>query len=571
MKFFIEKLPSIQESTGAIAVLVLLCSSFLFSPGCAYFNKFYNARKLYREAKNTPIARDGSLGQNQIQKYDDVIEKCQDLITTYPDSRWVDDAVLLIGKSYYEQRNYDNAIQTLLALGEDLPDSELNEEAQEYIARSYLGKDKPEKALEVLTPFMEKYPNSRHEAVILYLLGTTSLRVGEEEQAMTHLETLALRHPKSEYRVQADLEMAEIFLEAEDYEKSLSIYEALVTSKLNEEDEIRCNLSLAETYVRLGMYDKALGVTYLMDQLVLPLEDKALEQLLKAEAYLGIDSLERAIDLYLTVGASYPRTKFSAEGNFHLGVIYQVKLDSLETARGYFEKVPREYAKSPYAEEAIKRSSNISQLIKLQNSMGEAGEEEKAFTQFSLAEVQLLQFNEFDQALTQYKEILEKFPESEIAPKAAYAIGYIYSTMIEDSVKAKEAYQYVLDRYPDTQQADFAHRILFGTEKPPTISADSTGEEINQKTKEESQPDEPQTLQQTDVGDSVSTEAVDQQIKIEDVEGGAKEQQQDDVGENRDKTEEQQQNKEGDEQDGTEGQQQEEEDDEQDGTGEPRE
>jgi TolA-binding protein len=555
MKSLNEKLYNYQSRTTSVAALTaVLCSLYLFPCGCAYFNKFYNAKKTFRDAQQIPLPRDGSLSQGQIQKYDEVIEKCQDLVTTYPNSRWVDDAVLLMGKSYYEQQNYDKAIQTLQALGEDLPDSELNEEAQQYIARSYLGMDKPEKALEVLSPFAEKYPDSRYEAVILYLLGTTSLRVGEEEKAVTHLETLAQRHPKSGFRLQADLEMAEIFLEKEEYDKSLSIYEKLVTSKLGEEDKIRCLMKLAETYVRLDMHEKALGVTSTIDQLVLQLEDKAVEQLLKAEAYMGIDSLDRAVDLYLTVGASYPRTKFSAQGNYHLGVIYQEKFDSLETAKGYFEKVPREYAKSPFAEEAIKRSSNISQLIRLQNSLGESGEEEKAFAQFSLAEVQLLQFNNADQALTLYHAILDTFPDSEIAPKAAYAIGYIYGTIIEDTLKAKEAYRFVLDRYPDTQQADYAHRILFGRAKPPAILDETSAGP-------EGKPAE--------ITDAKNSESEQQKDKEAENQGGVEDKQQDEDKEGNDQNGANEQQEEGEEGGGT-GEQQGDEDDEQDGAGEPR-
>ncbi|MFH1754450.1 MAG: tetratricopeptide repeat protein, partial [Candidatus Latescibacterota bacterium] len=420
---------SVRTRKGTVIALaaVALFVMTLTPPGCAYFNKFYNAKKMYREAKLTPLPKDGSISKAQIQAYDDIIKKCQDLIVTYPDSRWIDDAVLLMGKSYYEQQNYSKARQTLLALGKDLPDSKLNEEAQEYIARSYIGDEQPEKAIEILDLFLEKYPRSKHEAVILYLLGTVSLRIGEEDQAMAHLETLGKKHPQSRYRLRSDLEMAEIFLEREEYQKSLAIYESLVTRKLAEEDEVRCLIKLAETYVHLDLFDKALDTTRRIDELVLPLEDKAFEQLLQAQAYMGVDSLDKAIDLYLTVGAGYPRTKFSAEGNYHLGIIYQERLDSLEAAKGYFEKVPREYAKSPFAEESIKRSSNISQLLKLQTSLGEAGEEQKAYAQFSLAEVQLLQFNNIQQALAKYQDILDTFPDSDIAPKAAYAIGYIYS------------------------------------------------------------------------------------------------------------------------------------------------
>ncbi len=444
---------------------VLVCLILTFQYGCAYFNMFYNAKKKYREAKALPVQKDGSLSRQHITIYDDVIEKCQQLITTYPNSKWVDDAVLLIGKSYYEQREYDKAIQTLEALKADFPDSELNEEATEYLARSYIAKDRLDDAAILLKSFLEKYPKSRYKAVTLYLLGTVSLKAGREDEAMTYLETLAREHATSRYKLRADLEMAEIFLEREEYEKSIHVYERLLNSKLRQEEKIRCLMKLSEAYIKLERYGDALSAIREIEQFVLPLEEKADVLLLKSESYVGLDSLNQAIGLYRMVGSSYPKTKFSAEGYYQLGIIYQEKLDSLETAKGFFERVSGEYAKSRFADEALERSSNISKLLRLRSSLGEANEEEKAFAGFSLAEVQLFQFNNLEEAIAQYRSVLNDYPESDVAPKAAYAIGYIYAVMIGDTLKAREAYEYLLDRFPDSQQAAYAKHFLGGTEE----------------------------------------------------------------------------------------------------------
>ncbi len=452
-----------RKDLRTVALLTLACVLITSPISCAYFNKLYNAKKKFNEAKASPLPKDGSLSRQQINMYDEVIKKCQELLTTYPNSRWVDDAVLLIGKSYYEQRNYDNAILTLEALREDFPESELNEEALEYIARSYVAKEEPEKAVAVLEPFLELYPGSDNTAIVLYLLGTSSLKVGNEEKAMGFLGRLTDEYPGSPHRLKAELEMADIFLEKEAYEKSLSVYERLANSKLNEEDRIRCLMRLAETYVKLERFEKAKETIDQIDQIeayVLPLEDKAVEELLKAETYVGLDSLDKAINLYIGVGASYPKTMYSAEGYYQLGIIHQEKLDSLETAKTYFEKVTREYAKSPFADDAVKRSSNISQLMRLQSSLGGSSNEGEAFTQFSLAEVQLFQFNNFKQALVHYEAVLDSFPESEVAPKAAYAIGYIYGILLGDTLRARESYEYLVGRFPDSQQAAYARQFL---------------------------------------------------------------------------------------------------------------
>jgi len=454
--------------TSAV-IFWVACLGLSMTAGCAYFNKLYNAKKKYQDAKQIPLPPDGSISRSQVRMYDEVIEKCQDLVETYPTSRWVDDAMLLIGKSYYEQQEYTKAIQAFEALAADFPDSELNEQAREYLARSYIGNKESGKAVEILKPFLDQYPDSKYTPVILYLLGISSLQNDNEAEAMDYLNRLDRNHSNSPYKLDADLEMGEIFLKKEQFEKSLVIYERLNISKLEKKDRARCLTRQASVYVKLERFEEALDVFKIIDADITLLnddKDKAMARLLRAETFVGLDSLPRAVDLYLSVNAGFPKSVYSAEGYYRLGIIHQEKMDSLALAQKYFEKVPTEYASSPFSSDAVKRSSSISQLLRLQNSLGEASDEGKAQTQFSLAEVQLFQFNNYDEALARYVTVLDSFPDSEIAPKAAYAIGYIYQVFLADSLKAREAYSFLLERFPDSQQAVQARLIVNDNAEP---------------------------------------------------------------------------------------------------------
>lgn len=99
---------------------------FLFLSGCslgvkqrwtdfnAYYNTFYNAKNSYREgerlieAQNVTINPERPIrihrtparaGQAQFEK---AIEKSADILRNHDDSKWVDDALELIGKSYFQ-------------------------------------------------------------------------------------------------------------------------------------------------------------------------------------------------------------------------------------------------------------------------------------------------------------------------------------------------------------------------------------------------------------------------------------------------------------------------------------
>ena len=177
-------------------------------------------------------------------------------------------------------------------------------------------------------------------------------------------------------------------------------------------------------------------------------------------SYAGMDSLGRAMETYTSVTTVYPRSMFSAEAYFRLGEIYQDRLDSLQVAKQQFDQVPQQYAGSPFAEEAISKSAAISKLLRLRESLQSGGEGDQPAVQFDLAEVELFQFKNYTKALEGYRKILDEYPDVDLAPKAAYAIGYVYEVHLGDIDRAREAYEYVLNRYPDTQQAEYARQVL---------------------------------------------------------------------------------------------------------------
>ena len=93
----------------------------------SYFNGYYNARRLFYDAedeiKTVAILTRGkeiTPGQaNQIpdatkQKFGQVIDKCSNILAFHSSSNLVDNALLLIGKSFFYQMQYLKAKENLL-------------------------------------------------------------------------------------------------------------------------------------------------------------------------------------------------------------------------------------------------------------------------------------------------------------------------------------------------------------------------------------------------------------------------------------------------------------------------
>ena len=64
------------------------------------------------------------------------------------------------------------------------------------------------------------------------------------------------------------------------------------------------------------------------------------------------------------------------------------------------------------------------------------------------------------EALKYYQQILKDYPQSTNNYKAQFMIGYVYSEQLKDTVKAKEAYQKVIEQYPNCDLVESAKWMM---------------------------------------------------------------------------------------------------------------
>ena len=86
----------------SILVILLLGLTASFLNGCVYYNTMYHARRWFNEAESTRKAANRDLAKGAENKlYSDAIIKCSKVLSDHPTSSWVDDALFIIGKSFY--------------------------------------------------------------------------------------------------------------------------------------------------------------------------------------------------------------------------------------------------------------------------------------------------------------------------------------------------------------------------------------------------------------------------------------------------------------------------------------
>ncbi|MDA0875184.1 MAG: tetratricopeptide repeat protein, partial [Bacteroidetes bacterium] len=170
-----------------------------YSNFTAYYNTFYNAERQFEtgyknlERFDEAVNREQYLplfvkttGMSASREFEQTVLKSANLLREHPDSKWVDDALMLIGKSYFYQENYVGAVQKFSEVIS--METGLADEARFWLARSLITSGAYEAALEELTLAMA-IEDADREWVAQDRLLLAELAIQQElwEEAADHL------------------------------------------------------------------------------------------------------------------------------------------------------------------------------------------------------------------------------------------------------------------------------------------------------------------------------------------------------------------------------------------------
>lgn len=182
-------------------------TSFLgsrFNDFSAYYNKYYNAQRSLSEGirgfedrmRRQPIDQDiflplfGHSDQASMQQkpFEDAVAKSADILRKHPNSKWVDDAIMTIGKAWFFTNNFVGAEEKFNDILE--LDSPLRDEANFWLARTLIASGVYEEAFTHLQAILSAEDLSSRWAPH-YQLALAELHVQNEnwEEAAMELET----------------------------------------------------------------------------------------------------------------------------------------------------------------------------------------------------------------------------------------------------------------------------------------------------------------------------------------------------------------------------------------------
>lgn len=365
-----------------ISGFVIAAGIAILISGCAYFNTFYNAKRKFSEAENdnrnrpTPAQSQspaqpqspGSPPRGGIQrdvrspeKYRKVIETCSKLLEFYPKSRWVDDALYLMGVSYYRLGELDRADRKFTELVTIFPKSEHVAEAILFHARSLGEQGKRDEAITLLTNGLAKAKSGHDRAAMHFQLGVLYRDLKRWNDAAGQFEACFQLRPARSLAVDAWYQYGLCRYSQGENDMARDAFSRVVQSAADWEQTYQASVYLARTEMRLQHFEQAetilrklapnLRYSTHAEEIPLELADLTLES----------GRTDEAITLYQDYVSRYPTGTLRAIAYYRLALIHRDRLINLPIAKAYLDSTT---GANPPAEIADSARTALSQISK---------------------------------------------------------------------------------------------------------------------------------------------------------------------------------------------------------------
>lgn len=365
----------------ALMCLPFLYGCFIYDPSAefiqqrytntiSYFNTFYNAQRLFSEAEDAVLAAEKEYRETPNQtraftipaaarsKFTASIEKNSKLLSFYPNSKWVGDALLMIGKAYYYTDDDVRAERKFLELSAKYPGSALVVEARLWLGRSLFRQKKYDQALSLMEGLIEESKNGNTE-----IAGMASYEIGKHYFKNAEYDK-AEKYFSQSLRYIDDGELLALiqFQIAQCYEnRGLFAKAEIAFGKVGDESPgytllFNAGLSRAKSIARQQRYDESLELLYDMLDDTKNTDYFGSINFEIANTLMARGDIDDAIKKYIYVDTAFARTDVAARSYYALGKYFESVDINYDSARNYYTKARTEFPASAVTSDAALKS-----------------------------------------------------------------------------------------------------------------------------------------------------------------------------------------------------------------------
>ena len=424
-----------------------------------YFNTFYNAEDYFRKAEKLRQANNGLVDKNSQNLYDKVVLKSKKIIDNYPQFKYRDKALLLMIQSYYHNEDYYLSLDFLKKLNIEYGSSYLYNYWNAMVEWK-LGKTQSSINQLINLSKNEKNPKAIRSQSFMAASRIYS-ELGQDSVAMTYMEKAANLSSNKEQKSRIFYDIANKKYNSNNLLDALASYKKVIKNTNIKLLANNSNLRIIQINRQIGELTNA---EQLIKKLLLDESYKSIYSDLEIElAKILFDQkkINEARNRYISITENYPRSLSSAESMFQLGNHFLIIERNLIKAKEYFSKVQSENTKSLFisaSKSKIKEIDVFTELSKSyitwKDSLSKVHSEydsvdfKRSAVLYELGELEAFHFQNPNEGLKYFIQLLDFFPESSKVPQALYSISYIHDKN-NDTVKSDKIKK-LITKYPQT-------------------------------------------------------------------------------------------------------------------------
>jgi tetratricopeptide (TPR) repeat protein len=399
-----------------------------------------------------------------------------------------------IGNNYFTAEDYQMAINAYKKLMETYPSDTNIAEARYYIAESYWWLKDYQNGLQTYTEVLDKEPSGPHAVECMFRIGQCNYQLGNKELALEWYDKIINNYPDSPLVKDTVYEKLWALGDLKRYDEVEKVGREYIEKY---KKDPTYDVAAAETQMKLGdiKYDAG-NYSSASDEYLLVVSDysnlpkfdpfKARSLLQSGTAYYTMAEnsnwdeamLRKAADSYEQLLNSYERNfdkeKRAFEGReeyitsavINLGLAYSTlkEIDKANQTLSMLPKTNPEYGRAVYLRgKALADSGRTDEAMvayrEMVNNKG-LSQDWRSRAAIELAS-NLTKAGRFQEALTEYQNIVTEYPDSEFLSTALYYAGSSYYELEpktpENMNNAIAFFQQVLDKYSESETGPWAY------------------------------------------------------------------------------------------------------------------
>lgn len=395
-------------------------------------------------------------------------EKSAIVLERYPDSEYVDDALFLLGESFYRMGGWVDAAASYERYVSRFPESERASAARLGWARSERRIGDHAAAEAALAPLLGQDARGLAASDVIYEHALILLATGQRERAMETYSRLLAEHPEFAEDRELMLEFADAELDAGEYESALAAYRALAAAiaepQYRREIEIRAARAL-------GLEGRGAEALEAYDRVL----DGAIPDSLAAEVEVergaileGRGEWDAAEEAYARVAELAPGSVAASRATLHRGRIVWKVLGERETALDVLLDAFIHSPASAWGDSARTESRAVARLLHYQRIADgqvpvpqlEGEGLARSTAMYRLAEEILEVERDREAAAEMFWQLAERYADSPWRPWAMLASGKLLSDGGDAVGTGVGRLLSLIEEYPDHPAADSARRDM---------------------------------------------------------------------------------------------------------------